>query len=83
MPVFGPEFDHFIFRLHNEADIARMLGEHARGGFPGMASGKFDAGLPRNAKRFHAGRFEIVAQHADRRGSDHVAGTGDRKRSYG
>ena len=36
-------------------------------------------GLRRSLQRSQAGSVQIIAQDADRRGTDHVAGTGDRK----
>jgi hypothetical protein len=58
MGVFGDEFSHFpawfVVRL-DEPDIARMLGKDTGLGFPGMARGKGDASISRDAQRLKAG----------------------------
>ena len=45
-----------------------------------MLRGKIEAGLRRNSQRRQARRPQIIVQRADRRGADHVAGTGHGKR---
>ena len=73
MRVFRHKFDRIAVRIGG-ADISSMFDEDARRGLPGVSSGEFDACLARNMQRFEARLVEIVAQDANRRGPDDVAG---------
>src|SRR5262245_22780840 len=74
MRIFRREFDRF--RLGSvKANAPRMLDEDAGRGFPTMPRSKRGAGFARDAERRKASRAQIVAEHANRRRTDHVART--------